>query len=69
MAKIIVQQSPRVYDFRVNNLQFICQIEFEDEVNIAPIDILLKDLQNCTEQLKKMTQFKQKDEHSKDKKV
>ncbi len=61
MTKIIVQQNPRIYDFRVNNMQFICQIEFYDEIGLEPIDILIRDLQNCTEQLKKMTQFKLND--------
>ncbi len=69
MAKIIVQQKPRIYSFVINNMEFICQAEFEDEASMQPINILIKDLQNCIEQLKRMTQLKLKDDNSEDKKI
>ena len=58
MPKIIVQSIPREYSFDINGQRFICLIEWKPEKNIRPVDILMRDLEDCLNQLRSMPEFK-----------
>ncbi len=58
MAKIIIQPSPRVYNFQVNGMNFVCQIDWRADEGIHPQQILIWDLEECLEQLRLMPHFK-----------
>ena len=58
MVKLTISSAPRVYNFNVNGMSFLCQIDWREDAGIHPKDILIRDLEGCLEQLKTMPVFK-----------
>jgi len=58
MAKITIQSQPRVYNFTIDTVSYVCQMEWKDTFGVRPVDILITELEECLEQLKRMPNFK-----------
>ena len=61
MAKITISPSPRVYSFLVNGMSFECQIDWREDMGVHPQQILMRDLEECLEQLRTIPIFKIKE--------
>ena len=58
MSKIKVRGLGRSYTFLVNQVEFQCQVDWKEENDLAPVDILIRDLEDIIVQLRKSPQFK-----------
>lgn len=56
--KLIIKPSPRVYSFVVNGMEFQCFVDWREDAGIYPQQILIRDLEECLEQLKIMPRFR-----------
>lgn len=58
MSRVTIHPKPRVYSFEVNGYGFVCQMDWRSDEGLRPIDILIRDLEECVAQLKSMPEFK-----------
>ena len=60
MARVQVEQSPRVYTFEIDNQKFVIQVQYRDHKGMRPVDILMCEIEEVVDALKAMYTFEEK---------